>query len=144
MGLWGYVDRKRPVEACYISALHEACSLGDTWSGANSSRFSAARRRVVAHDECAAAGAPGGRLSKQRFVRDFAESGGVVSYGTDFADRFRHVGIYVGKILQGATPADLPIMQPTNFALTINLKTAKALGVTMPPNLIDRADEVIE
>jgi len=63
--------------------------------------------------------------------------------GTDFADGFRHAGIYVGKILQGVRPADLPIMQPPKL-LTINLKTAKALAVTMPPNLIGRADEVIE
>jgi putative tryptophan/tyrosine transport system substrate-binding protein len=84
------------------------------------------------------------RLPSVYGLIDFAEAGGLIFYGANDAERFRHAAYLVDRILKGAKPADLPIEQPTKFDLVINLKTAKALGLTIPPSLLARADHVIE
>jgi putative ABC transport system substrate-binding protein len=84
------------------------------------------------------------RLPATAFYKQFAEAGGLMTFGASLADLYRRAAIFVDKILKGAKPADLPVEQPTKYELVINLKTAKTLGLTIPPSLLERADQVIE
>jgi ABC-type uncharacterized transport system substrate-binding protein len=88
--------------------------------------------------------AAGNRLPTVFGDRAFVDAGGLMSYGVSFADLFRRLPTYMDKILRGVKPSDLPVEQPTKFELVVNLKTAKALGLTIPPSVLGRADQIIE
>jgi putative ABC transport system substrate-binding protein len=84
------------------------------------------------------------RLPSMYFRREFVDAGGLMSYGADLADSYRRVAYFVDRILKGAKPADLPVEQPTKFEFVINLKTAKQIGVTIPPAVLARASRLIK
>jgi putative ABC transport system substrate-binding protein len=110
-----------------ISALHVTASP----------YFDSRRERIIAFAEQ-------NRLPADYPSRDYAVAGGLVSYGPSFTEAYRNAGVYVGRIIKGEKVADLPVVQSTKFDFVINISTAKVLGLTLPPMLLARADEVVE
>ena len=127
-----------PVQgATDFDSAFKAVRAADGLLQANAPLFTAHRARLVGL-------AATSRLPATYPIREMVEVGGLMSYGPHYPDLLRRAGAYVDKILRGANPADLPVEQPTKFELVINLRNAKALGVTIPPSLLLRADQVIE
>ena len=127
-------NTSREIDAAFASLTRErpdALFVGP-------SAFFNARRMQLAHL------AARHRIPSTYSVRNYVEAGGLMSYGANLTDAYRQVGVYTGRILKGAKPADLPVVQASKFELVINLETARMLGLTVPPTLLATADEVIE
>ena len=128
------------------------CASPTTWDGAFAAAVQAGVQTVITaqgplpnqHRARIAALALQHRLPTMSGETGFAEAKGLMTYGPNISESWRHAAIYVDKILKGVKPADLPVEQPTRFELVLNLKTAKALGLTFPPHLLVLADKVIE
>jgi putative ABC transport system substrate-binding protein len=133
------------VEVLYAETVSELeTTLASAAQSASGRSHDCSRRSVPRppRPDCGAGVAPG--LPAIYVNRAFPAAGGLMSYGTDWTDTFRQVGVYCGRILKGAKPTDLPVQQATKFHFVINLKTTKALGLTISDNLLTLADEVIE
>ena len=139
--------RQRLHELGYVEG--ENVAFEPRWANGEADRLPALAAelvslKVLAHRRRLAELAMSQRLPMMTPSREYAEAGALLSYGTDYPAQFGRVAVYVDKILKGARPGDLPIEQPTKFELVINLKTARALGLTIPETLLVRADKVIE
>jgi putative tryptophan/tyrosine transport system substrate-binding protein len=122
---------------CATWAVKPVQSHADRWVDGTGSLFNSRRDRLVTPTAQH-------KVPAIYQLREFAAAGGLMSYGPHLADVNRQIGVYIGRILKGAKPCDLPVKQPTKFELVINLKTVKAIGVTFPQSLLPRADEVIQ
>ena len=125
---------QRDIDACFAAVVQKKINAvliaTDGLFAENSDQIAALAARLA--------------IPVMHYLREYAAAGGLMSYGTSFSEGYRQVGVYTGRILKGAKPGDLPVVQPNKFDLVINLKTAKALGLTVPPQLLARADEVID
>jgi putative ABC transport system substrate-binding protein len=124
--------------------MEELRSAIDALKGNVHGLFVATSPDLLARREIIGAAALGARLPTMHSFRSYVDAGGLISYGADFLHLWQRAADMVDQVLRGTKPADIPSAQPTKFELVINLKTAKALGLTIPPTLLARADEVIE
>jgi putative tryptophan/tyrosine transport system substrate-binding protein len=133
-----YIEMDGPGAEAIDAAMRQTAGEAQAAVMRGTPFFSSTQRKLIVE------GAAAHRLPTIYETREFVELGGLVSYGTDFAAQFHHAAAYIAKILNGKSPAELPIEQATKFELVINLKATKALGLEVPPTLLARADEVIE
>jgi ABC-type uncharacterized transport system substrate-binding protein len=132
----------RPIDVRNASEIERA--VADFARNPNAGMILTGSGLAVIHRDLIIALAARHKLPTIYYERFFSSSGGLISYGPDYIDQYRRAAGYVDRILKGEKPADLPVQAPTKYELTINLKTAKALGLEIPPTLLARADEVIE
>jgi putative ABC transport system substrate-binding protein len=150
MGMWGAIQSVSPSVTIEVSpiSLIDAGELESALTAfarnPNGGLIVTGSALAVAHRHLIIALAARYRLPAVFYERNFVSAGGLISYGSNFVEQFRLAATYVDRILHGEKPADLPVQAPTKYELVINLKTAKALGITAPPSLLARADEVIE
>jgi putative tryptophan/tyrosine transport system substrate-binding protein len=150
VGLWGAIQTAAPSFGIEVSAVNvrDAIEIERTISafarGPNGGLIVTGSALSAAHRDLIVALATRHKLPAVYFTRQFVDRGGLISYGPDIVDQFRRAASYVDRILKGEKPADLPVQAPVQYELAINLKTAKALGLEVPPMLLARADEVIE
>ena len=126
-----------------FGAVTVECVRGDITSQDDVDAVVVAGAMAITHARIIADFARRSRLATIARTREFAEAGGLMAYSTDIVDLYRRAAVYIDKIFKGARPGDLPVEQPTKFELTVNLKTAEALGLTIPQSLVMRADRAL-
>jgi putative tryptophan/tyrosine transport system substrate-binding protein len=122
----------------------DRCRLADLGKSGTTAAVVGTDSFYFAHRQHLAAVAAARRVPTIYYAREFATAGGLTSYGADIPDIYRRAGIYTAQVLKEGSPVDMPVQQPTKFELVVNMKAAKALGLTIPPSILARADEVIE